>query len=259
MEIQNVIEEIQLFPKIKDNLKQMPPPEQELMNGVIWGSCDILFTPAYWKFQYNLNLTKEKYQINYRLGESILEEVVACLLGGFGLKAELGMAAFKRLKDKNKIRPKSTLDEIKSELIKPFNIDNKKMKYRFPNQKAKYISAFLNRDDLSSIPATDDIKLRNYLITVKGIGPKTASWITRNHLSSENVAIIDIHIFRACRLMGIYEEHFDVQKDYSKLELLFLKFCDSIGVRPSKMDALIWLHMKIGNKNAINILNKNKI
>ncbi len=256
--IEYVIEEVNLFTQIKAEIRNLPSPKTELLKGVIWGSCDKLFTPAYWKFQYGLNFIEDTFNINYKLGNNIIEEVIACLLGGFGLKSELGIAAFNRLKMKNKIIPNSTFEEIKFELSQPFCLEGKNIHYRFPNQKAKYISEFLNRRDLDYIPIKNDLDLRNYLLTVKGIGPKTAAWITRNYLNSENVAIIDIHIFRACRLMGLYKENFDVQKDYAKLESLFLEFCDSINVLPSKMDALIWLHMKIGNRNAISILNQQK-
>ncbi len=256
---QVIIDEVNLSSRINSTLNILPSPDQELMDGIKWGTCEQLFTPAYWKLQYVLNLNEDVFDIKYKLGNDIVEEIIACMLGGFGLKSEMGIAAFNRLRDANLLKTKTSFEKILKELSKPFLINNKKSHYRFPNQKAKYISTFLNREDVSNIPIDNDLALRDYLLTVKGIGLKTASWITRNYLNSENVAIIDIHIFRACRLMGLYKEHFDVQKDYNKLETIFLSFCRTINVLPSKMDALIWLQMKLGNRNAINILNESKI
>src|SRR5690606_8983068 len=102
------------------------------------------------------------------------------------------------------------------------------------------------------IPLGNDVSLRKWLLSIDGIGPKTASWITRNYLDSERVAIIDIHIFRACVVMGLFPVGLDIQKDYFKLEEIFLLFCDRLGVQPSKMDALMWLQMKESSRFSCN-------
>ena len=41
------------------------------------------------------------------------------------------------------------------------------------------------------------VALRDWLLAIPGIGPKTASWIVRNRTGSSAVAIIDVHILRA--------------------------------------------------------------
>lgn len=239
-----VIDEISILNDLIEQFNEIPDPNHQLMPGVKWGCYTQLFTPAYWKAQYLMHNLNDIFSINYKLGNNLLEEVVACLLGGFGLKAEMGLAAFHRLKERKQIKYGVQLTEILESLKEPFEIENKISHYRFPNQKAKFIHAFLNREDLKSIPDNYDLELRDWLLTVNGIGPKTASWITRNYLDSESVAIIDVHIFRACQRMGLYSESFDIQKDYIILEQLFLKFCFELDVLPSKMDALIWLQMK---------------
>lgn len=240
----NEIDETEITYNLNSHLSNIPDPNHHLMPGIKWGCYSTLFTPAYWKIQYIMHNFNDMFSINYKLGENLLEEVVACLLGGFGLKAEMGLAAFERLKERSLIRYEVTLDEILDSLREPFLIGSKMSHYRFPNQKAKFIHEFLNRMDLNSIPDTSDLELRDWLLTVNGIGPKTASWITRNYLDSEKVAIIDVHIFRACLMMGLYSKSFDIQKDYITLEQLFLNFCLELDVLPSKMDALIWLQMK---------------
>lgn len=42
---------------------------------------------------------------SYKLRENILEEVAACILGGYGIPAEMGLVAFDRLKNENLIKP----------------------------------------------------------------------------------------------------------------------------------------------------------
>jgi thermostable 8-oxoguanine DNA glycosylase len=239
-----VVNEINILNDLSEYFNEFPDPNDQLMPGIKWGCYTELFTPAYWKVQYLMHNFNNIFNINYKLGSNLLEEVVACLLGGFGLKAEMGLAAFQRLKMRKQIQQGMNFDEILESLKEPFIMGNKTAHYRFPNQKAKFIHAFLNREDLQAIPANLDLDLRDWLLTVNGIGPKTASWITRNYLDSERVAIIDVHIFRACSMMGLYAESFDIQKDYTKLEQLFLNFCSKLDVLPSKMDALIWLQMK---------------
>lgn len=228
----NIIEETTLLERINNQICSIPTPNADFMPGIKWGNYGKLFTPAYWKVQYLMYNENEKFDIDYRLKENIFEEVVACLLGGFGLKSEIGLAAFQRLTMKNQIKRGVELIDVLNSLKEPFVNNGKNIHYRFPNQKAKYISEFLNRKDLDYIPLNDDIELRDWLLSIKGIGPKTAAWITRNFLNSEK-AIIDIHIYRL--IMGLYTKYYEVQKDYVKLEKIFLQFCKELDVQPSKM------------------------
>lgn len=248
------INEATFWSKHKSLLNFRYDTQQEILPGIPWGDYNLLFTPAYWKLQYVL-YEKLNREITYKLGSNILEEIVACLLGGFGFKSELGLAAFDRLKKSNSLKPNTHFDEIRSHLKTPFTIDNKLVHYRFYNQKAYYIYDFLSREDLSNIPIHNDIQLRKWLMTIKGIGPKTASWITRNYLNSENVAIIDIHIYRAGIISGFISKKLNMQKDYFEIEKSFINFCNAIKVKPSKMDALMWIQMKNSNRIAIQVIN----
>lgn len=228
----------------------IPEPSTPLFNGVNWGCPSQLFTPAYWKAQYHLEKTSSR-TINYKLGENLIQEVVACILGGFGIPSEHGVAMFQRLKHRALIIPKTTQESLLNSLSEALQINQRKVKYRFPNQKAKYIHAFLNRDDLDNIPTHNDLELRKWLLGISGIGPKTASWITRNYLDSERVAILDVHIIRAGVLAGIFNSDHDLNRDYLKLERKFITFCQRLDVKPSYMDALMWLQMKNSNRLAL--------
>ena len=86
--------------------------------------------------------------------------------------------------------------------------------------------------------------LRDWLLRIKGIGLKTASWIVRNWLDSDDVAILDIHIFRAGLLAGFFNGADSVERDYIRMENRFLAFAHALGARASILDAIIWWQMK---------------
>lgn len=235
---------------ISDNL---PDHDVEVMPGLKWGFCYQLYTPAFWKLQYLMNAYSEEIDA-HRLSDDIIEEIILCLLGGYGIPSEMGLTAFERLKNRGLIYKNVGFDTLFDALKEPFEINGRLVKYRFSFQKAKYIHDFLGRNDLLDIPQKEDLKLRKWLINLKGIGPKTASWITRNWLRSERVAILDIHILRAGMITGFFKRDINIEKDYYDLEHNYLNFCHYLEVRPSDMDAIIWSYMKKNNKLALNIL-----
>lgn len=240
--------------RIQQVINSLPSPSEELLEGVQWGSYDVLYTPAFWKMQYHIANFSDG-RTSHRLGNNIIEEVVACILGGFGLPAEMGLMAFTRLRERKLIKHDTDYQVIYEALREPFNVKSgKHATYRFYKQKSKYIWEFLKRGDLNAIPLEDDLQLRNWLLTIKGIGPKTASWITRNWLNSERVAILDIHLIRAGIIAGIFQKDSDVSKSYFELENKFLSFCQALDVKPSNMDALIWVQMKKSNRIALGCL-----
>lgn len=222
------------------------------LSDIDWEEAGRLYTKSYWEVQYYL-AKHESY--SYKLGSNLLEEIVACLLGGYGLKAEMGLLAFHRMRNLRLIRPNVSLSEIESAICRPFSLNGKKVHYRFPHQKAKYIYSFLQREDIDEFENMYGCALRNKLISVNGIGPKTASWIARNFGNCEDVAIVDIHIYRAGRLAGFIDRNWDIQRDYFKIEESFLNFCNSINASPSKMDSIMWNQMKASSRRAIELLN----
>ena len=186
----------------------------QTVSDINWKEAGRRFTKSYWEVQYHL--VDSSYS-NYQIGANLKEEVVACLLGGYGLKAELGLLAFHRIKNLRLINAKAMLSEIENAISKPFKLDGKEVHYRFPHQKSRYVFNFLQRDDIEELEHLCGSKLRNRLLSIKGIGPKTASWIARNHGNCEDVAIVDIHIYRAGRLAGFVNPLWNMQKDYYKI------------------------------------------
>jgi N-glycosylase/DNA lyase len=238
-------------------LAQLPQPEETIIYGVKWGRCDELFTPAYWKVQYMMHQTSFAIN-NYRYGDCLIHEICACLLGGYGIKAEVATSMFTSLKEKQLLNPGTSYELLLINLMSPIKMPKVEIRYRFPYQKAKYLYEFLNRPDITNIPEDDDHELRNWLLSIKGIGLKTASWITRNWLKSDKVAILDIHIYRAGLIAGIFDFDHCIHRDYLCMEKRYLDFCQALDVNAADLDALIWYQLKQANHIAINIL-KNKM
>lgn len=249
------IDETLIWNAAKESIYNIPHEQEELLPGIKWGNYAQLYTPAFWKMQHIISDFPSKNN-SHRLCSSILEEIIMCLLGGFGIPSEMGVIAFQRMKSEGLIKQGISYLKINDALSRPFISEKgRSVRYRFCNQKSKYIHTFLNRSDLHKIPLHNDLKLRLWLLSIDGIGMKTASWITRNWLNSNSVAIIDIHILRAGILAGIFETHADVASEYLKLEELYLTFCSALNVPPADLDAIIWYFMKNSSKLAIKTIN----
>jgi N-glycosylase/DNA lyase len=254
----NYFDETTAWNSSRHLLRQIPDAGEEILPGLKWGRHCELFTPAFWKFQY-MQSDFNTDQSSHRLCENFVEEVVMCILGGYGIQSDMGHWAFQKLKNKNLIRHKVDYKSIYEALYDPISLEcGKKIRYRFYNQKSKYIHSFLNRNDLSQIPMDSDNDLRAWLLTIDGIGLKTASWITRNWLRSDRVAILDIHLLRAGKLAGFITGSINGNFDYFGIERQYLAFCDALEVRASDMDAVIWRYMKENNRFAVRIISQNK-
>lgn len=228
----------------------LPNPSDMLMAGVKWGEFDNFFTPAFWAVQAWLDRKENRYG-SYKLGNTLEEEVTACLLGGHGIPSEVGLAAFKTIRDKGLITRDVTLEEITSALQEPLEIGARPVRYRFWRQKSKYLHQSIVTLFEKQPVFCRGKELRDWMVAnLSGVGPKTASWIARNWLSSDEVAIIDIHIQRAGVYAGFFTEDLCVEKNYYEMEDRFLQFANALGVRPAILDTLIWRQMKDLNYNS---------
>lgn len=224
----------------------LPPAETELMSGVRWGRHERFCTPAYWKFMCASHEPGHSGKGHFRLGRNLIEEVAVCLLGGYGMAADLGLAAFRRIRDQGLLKKASSEGRILETLGQPLEINNRSVRYRYPAQKSRYLSQCLAilHSTPPPIPMSSD-SLRSWLVKFPGIGPKTASWIVRNHLGADDVAILDVHIIRAGRIMGLFDKSDDVTRDYSGMERKFVSFSSALGCSTSLLDAIMWEQMRI--------------
>jgi len=223
---------------------ELPNEEAEVMPGIRWGLAGEVFSPAFWAALAWMTPDVTKGFVD--CGGTLVEEVAFCLLGGYGITAEVARAAFTRLREVGVLRKSycPTAAEIEDLLIKPLDVYGRPIRYRFPRQRSERISKAIY--ELSDDPPgeADHRAFRDRLMQLPGVGPKTASWITRNWLASDVVAILDVHVVRAGRLIGLFRMPFQLPRDYSRLEWRFLDFARCLGVRAGTLDALIWKEMR---------------
>jgi hypothetical protein len=227
-------------------------PDSLLLPAIKWGSPDVLFTPAYWAHLALRHRNTTKADDSFRLGTTFKEECVACLLGGHGIPGDVGNAAFRALVDAGLTASASpSVEDVLKVLRKPLPFpDGRKVRYRFAASKSAYVAAVLNSNPTPP-SGLSERGVRDWLTQFPGIGLKTASWIVRNWYASDEVAIIDIHIYRAGLLAGFFEPESSLSRDYRMMERRFLAFAAAIGFRPSHLDAVIWLHMRQANRLAV--------
>lgn len=223
----------------------MTPITIEVSDDVVryeWGSPAELGSAAFWTGQ------ARRVQIpatGFRLGQTLAEEVTACLLGGFGVPSAVGLAAYDALRAAIDLEASVDAAAVERVLLQPLDIEGRKrpVRYRFPRQRATRIAGALQALREIEIPAGAR-ELRHVLRGLPGIGPKTASWIVRNYLASDEVAIIDIHIRRAGLGIGCFLPGWTLPKDYDKFEQSFLSLARLGGVRPAILDAFMWYELQ---------------
>lgn len=222
---------------------ELPAADAEVIPGVRWGAVEAFPTPAYWAYQvYARRVLGER--INYKLGTTLKEEVGACVLGGHGIPARIGLAAFHHLKECGAFGDEPPTEALLLEWLSgALPVDGRMVRYRFAKQKARYLGAALQKLAIGEPPVESGRSLRDWLLAVPGIGYKTASWIARNWLDADDVAILDIHILRAGLLGRFFDSTLTVERHYLQLEEQFIRFSEGLGVRASELDALMWFEM----------------
>lgn len=231
----------------------LPGPRCSVVPGVRWGRAEELGTPAYWYTQVHWAALRgdDAMSGSHALGRTLDEEIGACVLGGYGIPADVGLAAFEVLRDAGLLdRWRAASDPAFSEtlrtaLARPLRVAGRELHYRFATQRARLLAASLVMLAQESPPeALSDRALRDWLLCLPGVGLKTASWITRNVRHSNAVAILDVHLLRAGRIMGLFQDHDDVARDYRAMEQRFLTFADQLGVPAAGLDAVMWRELR---------------
>ena len=78
-----------------------------------------------------------------------------------------------------------------------------------------------------------------------GLGPKTASWVVRNHFGSDDVAILDVHIIRAGIVSACSTKRADPNRNYYDLEdRYFGLLLGRLKSQQSLLDAIMWDYMR---------------
>jgi N-glycosylase/DNA lyase len=228
-----------------DRFRLRHDPETEVVPGVKWGRPEWVPSPAFWLMLATYGSNSDNYVAP--AGTSLHHELGFCLLGGYGIKMEMNRAAWSKLVDEGmlEVGRTPTPGEIEALLREPVLVGDRMVRYRFPRQKAIRLAGALRAIE-NNPPTTNTAReFRRDLMKISGIGPKTASWLARNWLGSDDVAIIDIHVLRAGQKMQLFGANVKLPADYDDLETRFLQFAKALSVRASLLDAIIWREMRI--------------
>ena len=180
-----------------------------------------------------------------RIGQSLAEEVALCLLGGYGVNEAMCTSAFWAVRDAGLLdttRPPSASD-VEAVLRTPMAVEGyaRLVRYRFPAQRAERVAAAVDALAKCGVPFDlEPRELRAFLTNLKGVGPKTASWVVRNVTRSDDIAIIDVHVRRAGIVAGIFDPTWTLPRDYDKFEEAFCAWAAIGRVGTADMDLCIW-------------------
>ncbi|MDT7571083.1 MAG: hypothetical protein QOE05_1257 [Actinomycetota bacterium] len=207
---------------------------------VAWGRPWQTGTAAYWTALTALDpISCAADPYRHRLGRTLAEETAACVLGGFGQPYETGLAAYRAVREAGLLDGPPSAGRIRAVLLRPLPVAGATRRYRFPAQRAERLAGALEflRGQRPPDGARD---IRDWLTGAPGIGPKTASWIVRNHFGSDDVAVLDIHVVRAGAAAGVFDPSWTPAGHYRVLEGLFLAWAAAGGVSAADLDAVIW-------------------
>jgi N-glycosylase/DNA lyase len=219
-------------------------PDEEVLPGVRFGREDELLTPAYWAMRC---ATADPADVDFVNRHGTLEEEVGfCLLGGFGVTLEVATAFFERLRANGVFERDANFSEtdLFAMLDDPADVHGRAHRYRFPKQRARRLRRAMADITEMELDETDPIGFREQIQSLEGVGPKTASWIARNWLDTDAIAILDIHVLRAGWLLDLFDKNCQLPRDYLSLESRFLSFAENLHVRASVLDSVMWLDMR---------------
>jgi len=158
--------------------REMPDACSEVLPGVIWGDPWTLFTPAYWLAQAWMSEIDTRPSGRYSVKHGLIGELGFCLLGGFGITAELATAAYDRcwqagLFLRYETRPEAWV----AELSEPLQVGSRKIRYRYPNQKSRFLAAAMEYVQHNELRTDSGMALREQLLNINGVDYKIASWL----------------------------------------------------------------------------------
>ncbi len=120
---------------------------------------------------------------------------------------------------------------------------------RFHNKKATYIISarkiFLNNEAglKNKLNIKDIVETREWLVkNIKGLGYKEASHFLRNIGLGRDIAILDVHILRSLRKLGVIRKipRSITKKDYIKIEDKIRNFSRKVKIPLEDLDLLFW-------------------
>ena len=186
--------------------------------------------------------------------EDIEDELLFCLLGGYGITEEHGRSAWltvRRLEPFSEVwRDDDLCTRIMATLelpqFEPRRADGSLRRYRFPKRKAaiivearKWVRSHKPLEEC--LLYWDDPKdRRRILLGCPGLGLKSASWLLRNLGMGDELAVLDVHLVRALQDANRIADDIRLPRDYYAVEKAFLDWCHELNAPSAAFDLFIW-------------------
>ncbi len=86
-----------------------------------------------------------------------------------------------------------------------------------------------------------------------GLGPKQASLFLRKAGCSEELAVLDSHVIRFMRAVGLKHCHMVLSRlrDYERTEEAFASYAASVGIEVARLDAAVWVVMRVASQGDV--------
>lgn len=211
--------------------------------------------PEIWGNMRSASVTKYPEEI-------LWEELVCCVLSS-QVKFELSQAVTQNLKRNGLLDIKaidySYEDRLGELLRSPIMIDDRPIKYRFPNIKTKQIAAARKNIYGCNISLrgildkySDPSDLRTALVKlVPGLGMKQASMYLRNVSNSFELAVIDSHVLNYMNVVNLLKNVPTTisTTQYLVKENMLTKYAEKFGYPVGCVDYAIWIVMRVARKD----------
>ena len=186
--------------------------------------------------------------------EDIEDELLFCLLGGYGISEEHGRSAWLTVRQLEPFSESWNDDDLFQNIMstlelpkfEPRRVDGSLRRYRFPKRKAAIIVEA--RRWVRSHKPLEEVLLhwddpqdrRRILLGCPGLGLKTASWLLRNLGMGDDLAILDVHLVRALHDAQRIGNEIRLPRDYYAIEKAFLDWCHELNAPSAAFDLFIW-------------------
>jgi len=218
--------------------REIPSPDHLVLPGVRWGHADEFPAAAYW-LQKALTWRLEQERPALQASRSLPEEVGAWLLGGHGVTAAVAQAAFERLRGLGAFaRPGVPEAQWAAWLAEPLQVGGQQVTYRLATQRSRYLGATLPAVFAGDL-TQEGPALRDWLMTLPGLGPKSASAIVRRWCGADDVAVLDPYVQKVGQVMGLFGRKLTVERHYLEMEDRFLQLCLAMQVRAHEVEAVM--------------------
>ncbi len=193
-------------------------------------------------------------------------ELTCCVLSS-QVPYETAQAAAVRLETsglflKEGVAPRDLEVALAELLRRPFDIDGGSRRYRFPDSRARQLTATVvqvRRDakglsDLLGSFGDIEIARRWFVTNAKGLGPKQASMFLRNVGASYDLAVLDRHLINYMVMMGLTADPRPIRRmaDYRRDEVVLRDHAASFGLPVGFFDWAVWIVMRVAKPKMIN-------